>query len=324
MVAPPALPGPHVLDQGGVGRRVDGDGLLHETVEQLPTMARRAPVEPERELVEVVVQVGSRHGALMRPEQPALQERDDPMHPWQQLGRGLLPAFQERDAVPIAVLLQSVIAEEPVGVEHAARRHRLLDERLEAVGCRVGDPTHANPADTLAVFFTSHSNQSLFLGLASTDAFLDAADEGLIDFDHARQPFAIRADHRSPELMQPRPRGFVAAQAEHLLQPDGARHRLLAGDPPHGAEPCRQRRPGVLEDRPGRHRRLAATGGTLKEPPHGARLGPAALRTVEPVRPPQLHQVGAAGVRRREAALEFVEGPRIIFHRPVRYVLGSP
>jgi hypothetical protein len=54
------------------------------------------PVEPERELVQVVVQVRPRHRALMRPQQPSfksdttrVQERHHAMHPRQQLGRGL-------------------------------------------------------------------------------------------------------------------------------------------------------------------------------------------------------------------------------------------
>ena len=102
---------------------------------------------------------------------------------------------------------------------------------------------------------------------------------------------------------------------------DGA--GLLVRHPPHGAEPGRQRGPGVLEDRAGRHRRLAATGGTLKEPPHDRRLGAATLRAAEALGPPQLHQVGATRFRAREALLEFGQIPGIILHAAVRYGLGS-
>ena len=85
-MAPPApLPWPHVLDERRVRRGVDRDGLLHEPVKQLPAMAGGAPIEPERELIQVVVQMGPGHGALMGPEQPPFQERHDPMHARQQL-----------------------------------------------------------------------------------------------------------------------------------------------------------------------------------------------------------------------------------------------
>src|SRR5947207_208586 len=68
----------------------------------------------------------------------------------------------------------------------------------------------------------------------------------------------------------------------------------------------------------------AARGALEQRRPDRPRFGPAALRTAEALRPSELHQVRAAGVSRRESALELRQGPRIIFHGPVRYILGSP
>ena len=48
------------------GYRIDGDGLLREAKEQLSPAARPAPVEPERELIQIVVQVFVADRPLMR------------------------------------------------------------------------------------------------------------------------------------------------------------------------------------------------------------------------------------------------------------------
>src|SRR2546425_4296421 len=104
-----------MLDERWVRRGSDGDGLLDQAVEQLSAMAYGAAVEPEREFVQVVVQMGPRHRPLMRAEQPPFQQRNDLMHPREQLRRRCLAALHKRDPVPVAVLLQSVVTEQPVG-----------------------------------------------------------------------------------------------------------------------------------------------------------------------------------------------------------------
>ena len=107
-MVPPAAPRrparADVLDKRRVGCRVDGDRLLHESIKQLATVPGRSAVEPERELVEVVIEMGAAHGALMRAEQPTFQERHDPVHVRQQFGRRFLPPLQKRDAMSIAML----------------------------------------------------------------------------------------------------------------------------------------------------------------------------------------------------------------------------
>ena len=71
----------NTFDDELVRSRFHRDGLLREPVEEFAAVTRRAPVEAERELVKVVVQVSASDGPLMSPEQPALQERDDPDAP---------------------------------------------------------------------------------------------------------------------------------------------------------------------------------------------------------------------------------------------------
>src|SRR6266849_4843489 len=118
---------------------------------------------------------------------------------------------------------------------------------------------------------------------------------------------------------------LVAPEAQHLLQRQGARTRLLAGDDPHGAKLHGQRGPGILKDGAGRHRGLSATGGTLEQQaPHWPRFRAPTVRTAEAVWPSQLNEVGAARLLRAEPGLEFGLCPRIIAHRPGHYILGSP
>jgi hypothetical protein len=57
-----------------VGHRVNRHSLLEKSVEELSPVSGCSPVEPERELVEIVVEVFLADRAMMRAEEPALEE----------------------------------------------------------------------------------------------------------------------------------------------------------------------------------------------------------------------------------------------------------
>ena len=78
-------------DQRFIRHRIDGQGLFNETIEQLSASFRFAAVEPECKFIEVVRQMSRRNRALMRPQQPAFQQRSNPVDSRKQLGRGLGP-----------------------------------------------------------------------------------------------------------------------------------------------------------------------------------------------------------------------------------------
>jgi len=74
------------LGEGAVG---DGRGLgplLGKAEEEHPHVARLAPIEAERELVQVRLEVLGLHSAMMGAKEPALQQGDDPVHRGQQAG----------------------------------------------------------------------------------------------------------------------------------------------------------------------------------------------------------------------------------------------
>src|SRR6266436_5703706 len=53
--------------------------LLHQAKEELPPASRSPTIEAEREFIQIVIQVFQADGPLMRAQQPAFQQRDDPM-----------------------------------------------------------------------------------------------------------------------------------------------------------------------------------------------------------------------------------------------------
>ena len=313
-----------MLDEQTVGRGSDRHGLLHEPVEQLPAMPGGPTIEPERELVEVVVQMGVTDGTLMRPEQPAFEQRHDAVDARQQLRGRFLTAFEERDAVLVAPLLQSVVTEQPVGVQQTAWRDRLQNESFETVGRSIGNSAHADATDPFAVLLGSYRNQGFLLGLSTTNALFESTEVRLVDFHLARQPIASRSHHRAAQLVEPGPGCFVAAQPQDFLQPPSARPRPLTGHPPHRSEPRPQRRPRILENRAGRHGHLSVARGAANQcrpRPQRPALGAATRGTPKSVRPSQSHQVRPARLFRAESRLEFGQCSGIVLHGEAHYRL---
>ena len=139
---------------------------------------------------------------------------------------------------------------------------------------------------------TAIATIALVCGLAPVNAALDPADVRLVDLDVTRQPLAAGTHHRRPVAVQHRPRRLVGAQPERALHPERRDAVLLAGHLPRRREPQPQRRPGAMEDRPRRHRRLTSADSAL--PPTAAQpppIPPGTARTAEPVRPAQPLQV---------------------------------
>src|SRR5208283_2265467 len=73
-------------------------------------------------------------------------------------------------------------------------------------------------------------------------------DFGLIDFDDSLQWFAVRIDHRSPQLLRQQPGGLIG-DAELVLQLP-RRHAVgMRRHEMRGPEPCRQRQLGAMHRR---------------------------------------------------------------------------
>src|SRR5437870_4660509 len=88
-------------------------------------------------------------GPLMRAQQPAFQQRDDPMDARQQFRRVALAA-QDRDLTSVAFAVERQVAQPTIRMYHAARRNRLLHEGHQTARRSVRDATHANASDAPA------------------------------------------------------------------------------------------------------------------------------------------------------------------------------
>src|SRR5438874_7930829 len=131
--------------------------------------------------------------------------------------------------MPVAVLLQGLVSQPPVGVDHTSRFHRILDEGNQTLGRGVGNLLQANASDTSSIFLSRNYNQGFLFGLPTSHAFLQSAQVGFIDLHYPGQPITPRPDHRPTELVKPSPGLFVTPQAQHPLHDQGA-GAVLLGD----------------------------------------------------------------------------------------------
>ena len=136
-----------VLDERLVGCRVDSDRLLHQAEEQLAAAAGTAAVEAEGEFVQVVVEMLMRHGAMMGPQQPALEQRRHLVDVWHQLGGCLGLPLEERDPMFVAVPPQGVVPHPAIGVDDTPGLDRLLHELQQTGPRRIGHALEADPTE---------------------------------------------------------------------------------------------------------------------------------------------------------------------------------
>src|SRR5882724_7123394 len=103
--------------------------LLCQTVEQFSPRGGLAPVEAERELIQIVLEIFMSNGALMRAQQPTLEQRNDSMHPRQQmLGiRGLMLL----DLAVVSVAFHFAVSLQTVGHNGAAQFDGLANETMQ-------------------------------------------------------------------------------------------------------------------------------------------------------------------------------------------------
>jgi len=124
----------------------------------------------------------------------------------------------------VAEVGQSCEHPRPVGAHDRAGLDRGGSEvdQVKASGA-VRDP-EADPAQAVSLppFHRDH-HRGLAAG-GTEPARADPADEGLVELDHTVEPVPARADHGPTDLVQPRRRGLVRAEAEDPLQ-------ALSGDP---------------------------------------------------------------------------------------------
>jgi len=242
-----ALPASNVLDDGIVGSGTDGDRLLDQAIEELPSVLRGASIEANGEFVQVGVEVLTTDGPLVRAQQPALQKGRDTMNP-RKKSRGLGAALHDTSRVAIAVLGKRAIGLQPLTHDHAALLDRLPDEGRQAVARPSSDPLHANASNPFAANLGGNDHHRLVSEVPTPSALFDPADKRLVDLDLTGERLAAWPHHRTPPFVQPGPRRLLAADSQYVVQANGTGPVLLPDDPPHRVEPEFERLPSVLKE----------------------------------------------------------------------------
>jgi hypothetical protein len=132
----------------------------------------------------------------------------------------------------------------------------LSDGRLQRLGRGVGNALQANAAESAAVELRGDQDQTLAEGAAATRPGHFTADKSLIDLHSAGQSIPTRTNHRTPQLVQPSPRGPVTAQAKDALQAQSTHSRFWSGDMPNRLKPNPQGLVRVGKQRARRHRKI--------------------------------------------------------------------
>ena len=298
--------------QGRSATRTCGEQTCHQIPARTPHNGVLR-MKPERELIEVVGEVLAIDGALVGAEKPSLEQRGHPVDARQQRVRVLAAAPDDQPAMAVARLWQDEVGRQAVGNDEGAGSDRPTDERQDARGGRVQNAPEANPTCPSATHLCRDHDQGFLADVPTAAAFLDAPDEGFIHLHLAGQQVPARPNHRSTELVEPRPCRLVAAESEDALKAEGAGAVRLGRHPPHGLEPEAQGAASAVEHGPRGHRDLTAAALAVHERPLGQPcLGRLAARAVESTRPPQLREVLPTGILRREPAVEFCQGARVL------------
>src|SRR5713101_621233 len=169
--------------------------------------------------------------ALVRAQQPTLEERGDTVDTREHGFGGLAAAEPDPPVMAIADVGESAVALQTVRDYDGARGDGLLDERQQAVHRGVRDPAQANPTDGRAAHLRSDGNQGFLADVATPPTGLDAANERFVYFHRAGQAVPAGAHHGAAELVEPRPGGAVAAEPQDTLQAPRAGTGLLANSP---------------------------------------------------------------------------------------------
>src|SRR6185295_15054578 len=234
----------------------------------LADMARSSAVETKCEFIEVALQVFRANFAMMRTEQPALEQRGYQMD----LRKGLerLPLFltDMMDAMRMSVHNEPGISSPPVRVHSRRHVHLITDESDQMLGRRIGDAAKSDPADLPPLQFDGDDHQRLSRQLSSVYAlawFL-TTDNGFVYLHGSSQRLPLSPHHGLTQLLQHQPDRAVTSQTQFSLQARGAEPSLLRAGQPHAQEPARHRKMALMQNGSGRQRGLFATMSAKRRP----------------------------------------------------------
>ena len=264
-----------------------GNALFDQSVEEHAPMRRLAPVEPEREFVEIGLQVFFFERALVSTHQPALNQRGHAVNTRQDLVGLLAGPFDGRSLVKISVFGGTRVGCKTVGVEGRSRLDVLLNKRFECFGFGVWNNLQAATPEALwREQFHGDRHQYLAFGTAPALAVPHATTDSFIHLDLSGQHVVPSMADCAPEPVQHRPGRLIGAESKDSMQRFGGNAVLGGGKMPGGGKPYSQRCSGTVEDRARRGRYTTYT--RFAPPPpvfHAPRLGAATIGANKAMRP---------------------------------------
>lgn len=312
------------LHQAAVGRGINDYRLLKQSIEELSTVPRTAPVETESEFIEVISQMVSGNSTLMDTQKPPFQQGGNAVNPGHE-GRGFLYAGSNHARpVDITEIAEAHIGRPPVRDDHGPRNHRFFNEAEQTRSGSVWDPPEPYAADSSTAFgFHSYDHQCLcFSKFSSPFPPFDTSDDDFIHLCLSPQTIPAWADHSPPQFMKTGPCRSVASETQCPLEPCRTDTAFLVGDSPHRTEPNTQWDMASVKDGPRCYGDISSTSTATKEPySHLPRLFVTATRTAKSITPPYAGQVGPTGLLCGEPPLKLHRGLGIVLRHVESFYL---
>ncbi len=285
---------------------IDCDGLLQQPVEELSPATGCPSVKPEHEFVKIMVQISMRHTALMNSKQPSLEQGCGPVNARKENpGSCTSSTIQNRRVVRITQTFQPSVAKPPICDDHATSGDVLADESSENTPVLISDPFHPYATNLFASLFCRHTDENLV-------SF--SSNFGFVNLNLPVELFPTGSNHSPAKLVEHRPSGLVAPQAQGSLQSQGTDSALLIGNPPNRPEPEAQADFASFKDRSNCDANVPMAASASQQ---ASRCLPDLLMTAagtsDPVWPAQADQIIAASLLRSELMFEFEQSFRISF-----------
>ncbi len=214
----------------------------------------------------------------------------------------------------ITVGFQSLIPFPTIGQHHRTGGDNLADKSKQTVSADIWNLPKTYTSETFwFINLYSHNHNSLFFYLSADQSFFFSTDISFINLDMTMEQIPLRINHRTTQLVEPAPCGFITAKAEDPLQAQGIATKLLTRYIPHCQKPHTQGFTCTLKYRTGRYRSLSLTSGTTNLSP---RREPSFCRSTrranKSFRPTQTQQICSTSGFIRKPFIKFLHRSRII------------
>lgn len=272
-------------------------------------LTRTATIVPERELVQIRLEMASFNPAVVGSAQPSFEVANDPMHPRQDFG-GLRRLTLDSWAMPVSKRIQPFVPVPVIRVDLSARSNMLTNEAVQGLLGGILDKSQPDPAGVITPVLDCRNNKA-FTGASSGLASTGATDVRLIGFDYPAEGVAKGVDHgpaQSPAQRKGRP---VRPETDLVLQ---LQSRDPGGQGTHEMscpEPVLQGKSRPMHGRASRDGYLGMAFLAVKKPPPNGPSRPVSTAgTLKPIWPTNAHQILDTSLICGESLLKFCEGSR--------------